>query len=46
MVLGEAARVEVTAIPDCVFTGAVCPTPGGSVERAYKYIGDSVVSTD
>jgi hypothetical protein len=30
----------------CLFTGTVCPTLGGSVERAYTFEGDSIVSTD
>jgi hypothetical protein len=39
-------RQDGTAVVHCLFPGAICPTIGGSVERAYKYMGDSVVSTD
>ncbi|HET6339419.1 MAG TPA: hypothetical protein VFG30_39660, partial [Polyangiales bacterium] len=30
----------------CLFTGSVCPTPGGSVMRNYTFVGDSLVSSD
>ncbi|HEX4354842.1 MAG TPA: hypothetical protein VHZ95_18050 [Polyangiales bacterium] len=43
---GLIRRQDGTLTVHCIFTGAICPTPGGSVERAYHYMGDSVVSTD
>ena len=39
-------RGNGTATIHCVFTGALCPTPGGTVSRAYTYVGDTVVSAD
>ena len=30
----------------CIYAGAVCPTTGGTVTRAYSYEGDTVVSSD
>jgi hypothetical protein len=43
---GLIRRQNGTVIVHCLFTGAICPTPGGSVERGYRYLGDSVVSSD
>ncbi|HEY2732476.1 MAG TPA: hypothetical protein VGI70_00750 [Polyangiales bacterium] len=43
---GLIRRQDGTLMVHCLFTGSVCPTTGGSVERAYQYMGDSVVSTD
>ena len=43
---GLVRRQDGTATIHCLFAGAICPTPGPTVTRAYKYVGDSVVSTD
>jgi hypothetical protein len=43
---GLIRRQDGTLAVHCLFTGAICPSLGGSVERAYKYVGDSAVSND
>jgi hypothetical protein len=43
---GLIRRTSGTLTVHCVFVGAVCPTMGGSVQRAYSYVGDNVVSQD
>jgi hypothetical protein len=39
-------RQDGTVKIHCLFPGALCPMQGSDVTRAYKYVGDSVVSTD
>jgi hypothetical protein len=40
-------RQDGTVTIRCLFAGSLCPAPGApDVTRAYKYLGDSVVSTD
>ena len=43
---GLLRRQNGTATVHCLFTGAICPTMGGTVTRAYTYVGDTVVSAD
>jgi hypothetical protein len=43
---GLIRRQDGTLTVHCLFPGTLCPTMGGSVQRAYKYLGDSVVSSD
>jgi hypothetical protein len=43
---GLRRRQNGTTTIHCLFTGAICPTPGGSVTRPYTYQGDTVVSSD
>jgi hypothetical protein len=43
---GLRRRQNGSATIHCLFTGAICPTPGGTVTRPYTYQGDTVVSTD
>jgi hypothetical protein len=43
---GLLRRQSGTVTIHCLFTGALCPTPGGTVTRSYSYGGDTVVSTD
>ncbi|HKU43383.1 MAG TPA: hypothetical protein VJR89_34715, partial [Polyangiales bacterium] len=38
----QAGRVVI----HCLYTGGICPTAGGQVERSYEYAGDTVVSGD
>jgi hypothetical protein len=44
--VGLRRRQNGTTTIHCLFTGAICPTPGGTVTRPYTYQGDTVVSTD
>jgi hypothetical protein len=30
----------------CLLPGSLCPAVGGTVNRAYTYVGDTVVSSD
>jgi hypothetical protein len=39
-------RQDGTVVIHCLFPGTICQDPGSVVTRAYKYVGDSVVSTD
>jgi hypothetical protein len=43
---GLIRRHDGTATVQCVFGGAICPTVGLALERAYTFVGDSVVSAD
>jgi hypothetical protein len=43
---GLRRRQDGTVTIQCLFAGAICPTVGGSVTRAYTYVGDSIVSVD
>jgi hypothetical protein len=43
---GLIRRTSGTLTVHCVFVGSVCPTMGGSVQRAYTYVGDTIVSHD
>jgi hypothetical protein len=43
---GLLRRSDGTVTIHCLFPGSVCPTAGGTVTRAYTYVGDSVVSVD
>ena len=43
---GLVRRQDGTATVHCLFAGSLCPTTGGTVTRAYTYVGDSVVSID
>jgi len=45
-VTGLRRRQSGTASLHCLFVGAVCPTMGGEVSKAYTYEGDTVVSSD
>jgi hypothetical protein len=37
-------RQDGTLRIHCLFTGAFCPSLGGHVVRAYRYVGDTLVS--
>jgi hypothetical protein len=39
-------RQDGTVTIHCLFAGTLCPMPGPDVTRAYRYLGDSVVSSD
>ena len=43
---GLVRRQDGTATVHCLFAGSLCPTTGGTVMRAYTYVGDSIVSND
>ena len=43
---GLLRRHDGTVTIHCLFPGSLCPTTGGTVTRAYTYVGDSVVSVD
>ena len=43
---GLIRRHDGTAAVHCVFSGTICPTVGATVERAYTFVGDTVVSAD
>ena len=43
---GLARRQNGTVTVHCLFAGALCPTVGGTVTRAYTYVGDTIVSVD
>ena len=43
---GLLRRQNGTATIHCLFAGSLCPTTGGTVTRAYTYVGDTVVSVD
>jgi hypothetical protein len=43
---GLRRRQSGTARLHCLLQGSLCPSVGGTVNLAYTYVGDSVVSTD
>lgn len=43
---GLIRRQDGTVTVHCLFAGSLCPTTGGTVTRAYTYVGDSIVSID
>jgi hypothetical protein len=43
---GLLRRQDGTVSINCLFPGTICQTMGSTVTRAYKYVGDSMVSTD
>ena len=43
---GLRRRQGGTATVTCLLPGSLCPSAGGTVTRAYSYVGDTVVSSD
>jgi hypothetical protein len=43
---GLRRRQDGTVTVHCLFPGSLCPTAGGTVTRAYTFVGDTVVSVD